>query len=665
MSGPRYTDWSHIDHGGDPEAAAPYISEARKLLGFVMEDAAHNSLGSHKLQRRLPDGAVITAEKIGEQVRMKIKPPPRGGEDQPERTPEDFVVWARDDAHPDGIDFEHPQQILRSPGEAWKTFFFDGDIAGFDDFGGPKGTYIGQFPDGIRHAGNVDWTDERGERLSWYGPSTRYFMEPYVQPDAQYGKFVFQLGQIVLDMDAYILDSTEQPTIAERWIFGAAKRGIWLYVIHGGLFHFNTPPTTFPRKDGVIVSPSQSAESDLVLSRFLLAGAAPFLTVVPNSREELWRQTRVFPMQPWFFNASCTKAVCHALPPGIVFAPADYPIFDVSTEHQFLTLDIDVDEGTATFSEQPVSLANEAGQSAAIATDFIVDEPIELKIAVTLRPSNPFFPPDVLCYDLQVGESEPIALVAPLWRQGAFPEQGNIARYLVHADLRTGVAVLMRTTDWYLVIPNNEPIEAEIEIWLKGALRTSRALPRNPADLATDGGFYSLGLVRPNNYITSVALASQQTVISPLLVLFGVFAEVYRIEFGIVFFNVMYGLHHIGYYLMSRPTSEWFGGFKPSRRFPESELDDPDPLLLVVDYVKPGPANLQLDFDGHHDMVGAASTEDAMVFSMSLPQDAAAFVPPFSIHAVTDGQLPALTGVVGENARYHPIWRLGKPPLAP
>lgn len=75
MSAARFTDWTHTRVVGTPAAAAPYIGEARKLLGFVWEEARRNRLGVHQVTRKLPDGAVIIAEKHGTIPRMTIIPP--------------------------------------------------------------------------------------------------------------------------------------------------------------------------------------------------------------------------------------------------------------------------------------------------------------------------------------------------------------------------------------------------------------------------------------------------------------------------------------------------------------------------------------------------------------------------------------------------------------
>src|SRR5690606_35861489 len=148
------------------------------------------------LHRQLEDGTVIVAEKHGDIPRITITPAPPQPSIPPPIVRDDFVVWARTGALPDGIDEDRPQQILRP---AWTTFFDNADVEGYEDFTGDKGTYGGMFPQGLLLAGNIDWLSPiTGERISWYGPSSRYWYDDWRLPRAQYGKHVFHLGQVLL-----------------------------------------------------------------------------------------------------------------------------------------------------------------------------------------------------------------------------------------------------------------------------------------------------------------------------------------------------------------------------------------------------------------------------------------------------------------------------------
>lgn len=77
MSGPRYLDWTHIRVVGSRNQAARYVPEARKLLGFVTDEAKRNNLGVCQITRKLPDGTTIIAEQHGTIPRITIVVSPR------------------------------------------------------------------------------------------------------------------------------------------------------------------------------------------------------------------------------------------------------------------------------------------------------------------------------------------------------------------------------------------------------------------------------------------------------------------------------------------------------------------------------------------------------------------------------------------------------------
>lgn len=80
MPAARDSDWAHVHvAGGDRAAAEPYLPYARKLLGFVKQDAQANRLRTHQATKQLPDGALVVAEIVGDIPRITITPPPGGG----------------------------------------------------------------------------------------------------------------------------------------------------------------------------------------------------------------------------------------------------------------------------------------------------------------------------------------------------------------------------------------------------------------------------------------------------------------------------------------------------------------------------------------------------------------------------------------------------------
>lgn len=76
MPGPRYEGWHHLRIEGDKAAAAALLPTARKVLGYVRQQAQFNGLQTYK--HVLPvDGGKIIGEIIGGQPRVTIdvRPP--------------------------------------------------------------------------------------------------------------------------------------------------------------------------------------------------------------------------------------------------------------------------------------------------------------------------------------------------------------------------------------------------------------------------------------------------------------------------------------------------------------------------------------------------------------------------------------------------------------
>lgn len=310
----RYTDWTHVRVNGDRHAAAPYVPEGRKLLGAVMEEAARNGLGVHSMHRKLEDGTLIVAEKHGDIPRITITPAQRDGE-VPTPSKGDFVVHPRSLALPDGIHPEYPEQILQFRGGNWRTFFYSGEAEGYDEFDGSKGVYLLEFPDGVRHAGNVDWRASDGARLSWYGPSTRYWYDAWRQPSAQYGHFVFYLGQVLLDIDQWCSDNDEDWD--ERLVLGAGmatdEDGVrWLYVMLASIPDQSPDAVSVP--PGVYLGHNYPLESIPHRLRRLRMVRNPSLPrhqqwrVVDEPSASAWSAELERACSTWIFNPDCTRA---------------------------------------------------------------------------------------------------------------------------------------------------------------------------------------------------------------------------------------------------------------------------------------------------------------------------------------------------------------------
>lgn len=672
MPGPRYTDWTGIDHGGDPEGAAPYISEARKLLGWVMEDAAFNKLERHYLQRVLPDGTVITAEKMGEIPKITIRPAPRPGQEIPKRPPDDFVVWARDDAHIGGIDPDHPQQILKSPGDDWKTYFFSSSTPGHDDFGRPKGTYIGAFPEGLRHAGNVDWVGSDKSRLSWYGPSTRYWYDPYVQMVAQYDRKVFMLGQVVLDTDQYIEDSAEEPdpepAFDERYVLGAALRGASLYVVQIQAQNL-TVPTPDPAEHNppnavyIMMGPAWTPfPVAVVLARYSVVPRedGPGIQVVSKSREVLWSGEIERCVNPWFFDTEVTRAV--------MYTPPDFPLYgfahNTATEQETIVHELSIeydDLGNPTATYGTATVSAEPSGAAPIADDY--DEDGNLHQIEVVRHSVPLGPGLTNWLSeqaaIRVGGTE--IMLRTLDRLGPDPVFGTryleVRRRLMWADARAGAAVLRRTETTFRDPAGSNPPFVSNQVWLEIWVNGVRILDRTDGDTVVSDTNESFGVLALYSSNPGDDQSEHATIpIAPMLPIVG--WNVGSLAGGTM--TIVQGAHAGFMYL--RYQQEHYFSYILTGRISSGGIDIPQHQVEVADYTNAPPDTERPDFDGMDSILGCAARPGAVVLSAYpkkngvAPADAAALSDPSST-------LPVLTGIAGANARFHPVWLLGRQPI--
>jgi hypothetical protein len=397
MAGPRFPGWTHKHSAGKGGEAAPYQGEARKLLGYVMEDAARNGLLTHKAERHLPDGTKIIAEKHGDIPRIVVIPSGSNPKPEPLPFPDNFVVLPRNGAHPSGGAAEYPEMMLRrEDGKPWRTLFYDTDVPQFAAVAPPRGTYKTQngtlaFPEGIQHGGNVDWRAKNDVRVSWYGPSSRYWYDGWRQPSAQYKGLVFMLGQVLLDTEQYATDS-EIPALAHKLVMGAAIDLIArrLYVIQAAIDDVASEDFPPPPAEGVegcnTTPPAPVGEHPIALYRYALAiedkPDAMDYVVVDKSHEILWSGALHNANNPWFFNQDITHATSYSTPDNVdTYTNADrigwteaYSFtqlpsasslqFEMSIQERSTGgVDVDVGQNTLTF-----------GAAAPIATDYLKNE---------------------------------------------------------------------------------------------------------------------------------------------------------------------------------------------------------------------------------------------------------------------------------------------------
>lgn len=645
MTGSRYFDWTHVHvEGGDRAAAAPYIGDARKLLGAVFEEAAVNGLGVYALTRKLDDGTVIVAEKHGEIPRVTIAPAPRDPQKQPTPIPDDFVVWGRTSLQPGGIDADRPQQILRP---AWRTFFNDAEIPAYEPFLGEKGTYGGVLPDGLLYAGNIDWEHADKSRLSWYGPSARYWYDVWRQPRAQYGKHVFQLGRIVLDVDAYCTAS--EVDLAERWVLGAGRRGAMLYVVMAALPPFvtwPTPPTAAEFGPDAWSTPLHPEGAiPVVLRRFVLAsqaGSQPArLVAVAGTHHDLWSGTIDRAVSPFHFDAKCERAVAHlpAAQSRMYFRGLGNLVRPSAT-HARVALVLSEDRQSATLETSAVTMGT--GTAAGV---FAEDGEDTLEVARMLIDGDAA----ALAYRLR-GHAYPAFL--SVW-SGSGPSRW-LRRQIMWADLRAGVLVL-----W------SEEVAGSANPW---TFTASVVLCRDGAEqvLWTDSNAV-------NNFVSGDVLRLvldrlNAAAVAPMALAHLLPMGAMTDAGGAGTFDAQASLLHPQWGKPAR-KSEYYGQVVFS--FAAGPWTNGQSVADVAGDIA---ANTQVDVLGRHTHPGFASGDGWTL--VSYPMNAGINGQRVVIQHAADGavleRLDTLTGVVGANtveagilgydARFHPIWLLGQPP---
>lgn len=669
MSGPRYTGWHHTRIVGDRDAGSVYLPEARTLLGYVMDEAERNQLGVHSARRELKDGTVIIAEKHGAIPRVTITPAGSEGEEIKLQVPSDFVVWARDAGHPAGIDAEHPQQILRAKkakpagtaggnggihaaeggGAAadvsWQTFFFNSDVDGYEDFALAKGTYGGLFPGGVPRAGNVDWCGEDGERISWYGPSSRYFFDVFHQPRSQYDKKVFMQGRVILDVDDYLAHSPHDAGFTEHYVLGAALRKDsgtwWLYVAQADLPTVATSTATIPANTIFFGESLPQADVSVRINRYAMltsdAHPAIELSAANNGREALWAGVITSGVQPWIFDAACERAVTFAANtnatattstyvPGLAGAPGETDVWYSAT----LTID---EDNVASATVTTATVSQTGGNKATLARDFKGGAAVDLLVSRSTQFNTPAAP--VLSLG---GASWPLH-----YREAIAGGYRYFKRWLLHADLREG-EVLFFVQD--VTVPDDVNValsgETWVELWRGGARITSIQ--------ALGGAVTTTGLPQAVATLVDASLSDLYNrasgyALAPSWFVYGQVGYAYGTTVGGAFAGIapMFAL-------VWPPASELYGSYG-------ARATTPGAPTTVASQRDASFADNSADFDGHTSAISCATVDNVTVFSVpafAAGNDA-------SLSFADDSPLGALTGVAGANARYHPIWLLGQP----
>lgn len=638
---------------GDRVAALRYVREARRLL-FIYENWLTKSgakSGRHKV--KLKDGVVIELVIAMSQAQATITVPP--AKKLEVRAFDDFVTLARSDIYPDGRDPDHPEQILRAPQEnqPWRTFFYDQTTEGYEDFGGPKGTYRRNpdgselFPDGIPSAGNIDWLGPNGERISWYGPDTRYWFDTYRQPKAQYGKFVFSLGQVLLDVDQYCIDSNDNWT--GRLVLGAGLRDMengdkWLYLVTADLPDVDTPPVSVPPNSVYFSTnfPTYDVQAQIraiKLIEDLTSEEAMKWRPDPDNQVFLWQASIPAAANPWVFNQDCTKLVTfvHSLYTQVTFSdqystqlfPGVPPVADSYRIDVAINEPFDAQETITTVGVDP-------GGSAPCAADFDANNE-EITISVA-REAFGDSPAAVVMY---FGN-----LRLPMWfKNNALAPgytDGCVRRTILWADAREGAVVFSTQENaWTENPPRNSLTRLYVEITRNGnflrRILSAQSTVTNSSQVLRDRDIGALQ-------------ATADTRISP-------FVFMWMLSAQYTFFGYRAQLLGLSASNALRPhdTVDCFGQYRANAAG-SATMSLPIPTVSMF-------FNNRADKHGHKVAASGAVHGEHLLYSGADPRSVLQFEGAHdeSITFVTGSDFPTLTGVSGPYQRYHPVWIMGLP----
>lgn len=647
-----YNDPVRLFLKGDRVVAARYVRTARTLLFNTIRQAAGAGVTQGRHIFKLGAGVTVEVLFAGNLAGIVITAPQGGVPTF--KIEEQFVTWPRTVPQPDGIDPEHPQLMHSIKDKAWRTLFYSPEIAGYEDFDAPKGTYrtentLPVFPNGVRHAGNIDWRRKDGVRISWYGPSTRYFYDPFVQPQEQFGTKVFMLGQVLLDVEQYIVDSAPDSPFNERYVLGAALQGTdHLLVIHAELPYMDTPSETIPAGTVKAWMPVTYEVTPLsvpvTLCRYEIARPDPVedptrWEVVPGSRVQLTAMPIDNALNPWFFNESATTAVSAMPPSDVFFAATDTAVVRPPESVGRICLMSDVG-GVIT---RNLSLAP-GTSSAAIAADFKGDQLVEM--TVERSPNNDGA--DVFTIGMGGRRYE----VFRETRNGADTNQTITLSYFLYADLREDTLALF---------------ERQFTVVFDGG--TTVTTHKNQTtlycgDASVADGYGNLDLTFVSGLPTTIAAPTRGVpkqlatlTLTPQFFLYQIRARSQVFPVSLVELR-MQGLHG-GFRYLARPSWHYWGGYGVYNALTDQ------PAYAVADSATPSaPLDFKTDFDAHTSVLGCAAYEGVAMLSTYAARAPLGAAANLVCSPELPTTLPILTGVTGAKERYHPIWLLGALPGA-
>lgn len=496
MSGISYPHWK----GGRDGVSGLNQQRARTLLRELDQSLKATGLFSGTRSMRYADGAYITVTITGNAATIRVDQ-----ERQQRKTPRDypdptgFVVTARKADLLSGILPLFPQQILRPGDVDWTVLTYDDSYT----TGRSDGTYKGEFNDGVKYAGNIDWLNADGVRLCWYGPSRRYWYDPWRRPDAQYGQWVFLNGQILLDTQAH-------GAAAQKYVLGAALVGDKLYVMQATINDFGTDYASMyptPRDHSWVSPPYPDGDTVLRLCRYTVledtsvgVKAQDRYSIVPDSYESLWNDTRRGYVNPWFFNMDATVCETFAMPDELRHirgnnllsaSSGQTTLISPSLTSDHTTLERDAVDDTISVTTSALSLVGEFSGSQVDSTSEVAAEylPDGTRRALSIRhleQVSPAFPGAYELVTLKSGDTPAVVISEQIDRFVPDPDEVDYrASALLYADVRQGVIATLNW-DFSETVPNN--FTRTVRVYIDGVLTYSENISTDTLVSSTPDG---------------------------------------------------------------------------------------------------------------------------------------------------------------------------------
>ncbi len=329
MPGPRYDGWHHLRYVGDRALAAQHLPLARKVLGFVQEQAAVNGLQTYKHVVEI-EGGMVVGELIGGVPRVTVVVQPAGKREKGPSV-EGFVVRLSNDLVAGGTQLD--PLVLQPPGSPeddprWGALFYNGDSYGFDGTDEDlRGTYSHVF--GPRSllpkelgAGPI-WVSRDDEVVSWFRGFPAYWPHHYTHPGASYSGYVTIYGHTVFTV----------PDANMRVMAAAARDGHLFVLIASGLWELPSPTPPAPATCGDVWASQPYANLFHVYRLYRLP-----LSVEINVRGvQVYKAAALadgelladVPLQraygAWSFNRDVTRLVSIQLPEkAVMYTPTKY-----------------------------------------------------------------------------------------------------------------------------------------------------------------------------------------------------------------------------------------------------------------------------------------------------------------------------------------------------